>query len=383
MPSAPSERSGFGPDYQGRGLVNLVAELERRLTGSGLIPGLAPDLSDRVPDRPTYVLVLFDGLGSGQLGHPAAKTLAGSHAGDLDAPYPTTTTVSLATLVTGTVPASHGVIGHYMFVPEIGDVVNILKWVTPTGTRVEYPTGGFLPRPNLWERLRQRGIEPITVQPADFERSPLTAMLYRGCRFESAGSVEEAVAAVAAVATVPGRLILAYVPDVDYAAHVWGQRSDAYASALARADTVWSRLAAVIPAGAALVGTADHGLIDYPETAKVLIRDHRYRRLMFFGDARTVLLRGAGEVIGELAAETGAELIGLDRLRRWWGAHPGVEVHPDLGSRSPDAGLLAPPGSVLLPPGFDKRLIGYHGGIEPGERVIPLLVRQAGPDQSR
>jgi hypothetical protein len=39
----------------------------------------------------------------------------------------------------------------------------------------------------------------------------------------------------------------------------------------------------------------------------------------------------------------------------------------------PDAVLLAPPDSVILPRGFDKRLRGYHGGLEPIEVDIPLL----------
>jgi hypothetical protein len=40
----------------------------------------------------------------------------------------------------------------------------------------------------------------------------------------------------------------------------------------------------------------------------------------------------------------------------------------------PDALLLAPEGKVILPRGFDKRLRGYHGGLDEREVRVPLLV---------
>src|SRR5690606_1401282 len=119
------------PDYAGRGLVNLVAELESRLAGTASMPRLVDP--SWIPDADGYVMVLFDGLGSHQLSHPGASELAGDHVADLDAGFPTTTTTSLATLVTGLPPGRHGVIGHLLYLPRLGAVVNTLKWMTPAG----------------------------------------------------------------------------------------------------------------------------------------------------------------------------------------------------------------------------------------------------------
>ena len=47
----------------------------------------------------------------------------------IDAPSPTTT-VSLSCLVTAATPSAHGVIGHLIWLPEMGSVVNTLRWVT-------------------------------------------------------------------------------------------------------------------------------------------------------------------------------------------------------------------------------------------------------------
>ena len=53
-----------GPlSHHSRGLLNLVAEIESRLIGRSLSPGLDPRIAELVPEGRTYVLILFDGLG--------------------------------------------------------------------------------------------------------------------------------------------------------------------------------------------------------------------------------------------------------------------------------------------------------------------------------
>lgn len=359
------------PSYAGRGLVNLVAELERRLTGSASLSGLHAELAESVPEAPTYVFVLFDGLGSHQLDHSAAGPFRESLAGVLDAPFATTTTVSLSTLATAMAPAGHGVLGHLLWLPELQQIVNTLKWITPWGGQVEYDTASLLPSPNLWERLRSAGIEPITVQPGNFQGTALSRALYRGCRFEPIWSEDELVEATVDLARVPGRLILAYLPHVDFAAHVWGQRSGEYADAMRTVASAWERLLIDLPAEVVAIGTADHGHIDYTGADKLLVRDRRFDRLRLAGDPRSVMAWGPDDLIDDLAESTGAEKVSGQAVRDLYG--PGPD-HPELRSRLPDSVLLAPPGRLILPRGFDKRLTGYHGGLEPAERQIPLLV---------
>jgi hypothetical protein len=359
------------PSYDGRGLVNLVAEMERRLTGSAPLPGTGArarrldlrgrHLRGRALRRRRHPPAR----------HPAAGPFRDSLEGTLDAPFATTTTVSLASVATGLAPAAHGVLGHLLWLPGAGKVVNTLKWVTPWGEQVDYDTGGLLPSPNLWERLRSAGREPITVQPADFLDTPLTRALYRGCRFEPGWSDDEIVTATVELAAEPGRLILTYLPPVDFAAHVWGQGSPRYAEALASVARAWERLVARLPDHAVAVGTSDHGHVDYAEDDKILVRDHRFDSLRLAGDPRTVMAWGEPGLIEDMAGLTGAELLGPERFRPLYG--PGPD-HPELDARLPTAVLLAPPGKLVLPRGFDKRLVGYHGGLDPAEVEIPLLV---------
>ncbi|MEE9178927.1 MAG: alkaline phosphatase family protein [Acidimicrobiia bacterium] len=355
------------PSYDGAGLVNLMAELELKLTGQSAFRGLAPDLAASIPEADTYVLVLFDGLGVAQLGDPLAQTLATSRSGTLEAPFPTTTSVSLATIATGLPPSRHGQVAHLMWMPDLGKVVNSLKWVTPAGESVPYGYSSVLPSPNLWERLRDSGVEPVTVQPGDFSGSPLSRVLYRGARFEGAWDVEDLVKATVQLASEPRRLIFTYVPHVDFAGHVFGLESGEFAEAMKVAVGVWERIASLLPPGVALIGTADHGLVEFADDQKQLIRDPRFDELRFGGDTRGLHLWGDKELMSDLADMTGGSLVDGASLI---GPDPTPEALSRLGERV----LLAPDDRALIPKGFDKRLRCYHGGLSTAEVEIPLLV---------
>lgn len=353
------------PALPGRGLANLAAEIEDRLTGKAAFDGLARP--ETLPDAATYVVVLFDGLGVAQLEHPNAERLAADHADTLHAPFPTTTSVSLATMASALPPSRHGMVAHLMWMPELNRVINSLKWVDLTGAPVEHAFAEVLPRPNLWERLRAGRIEPVTVQFDGFAGSPLSRLLYRGARFEGVWDLPEMAKATAELAAVPGRLVFTYFPAVDFAGHVDGLQSDEFAAAMAQAAWLWDRIAADLPPGAALIGTADHGLAGFGEDQKMLIDRDDYPLLRFAGDSRGVQLWGDPAEMDRLASETGGVL-----------ADPATLIGPDptdaalarLGERV----LLPPDDLAVIPSGFDKRLVCYHGGLSRAEVEIPLLV---------
>lgn len=355
------------PDYSGGSLLNLVSELEGRLTGSASALGLHAELAELIPQAGTYVLMLFDGLGDHQLDHPAAASLRAARASALDAVFPTTTSTNLATIATGLAPAAHGLIAHQLYVPGVDQVVNTLKWTTPWGDPVPIEHRSFLPEPNLWERLAAGGIEPITVQPGNFQDSPLSRVLYRGCRYEPIWTIDEIVDATRQLARVPGRFIFSYFPNVDVAAHVHGQDSDEYAAVISAAAGIWDGVASGLPAGTAMVGTADHGHLDYSEQDKVLI-PHRSGQ-QFYGDPRAVLMREMDDE--DLISDLAGRLVDASEYRAWLG--PGPD-HPELAERIPDRILLADPGRLLIPRFMDKRLTGYHGGLAGQEVRIPLMV---------
>ena len=356
------------PDYSGGNLLNLVAEIERRLIGTAPHPGLSPELADAVPAARSFVLALFDGLGDEQLGHPAVGAMRAHRAGSLDSPFPATTTVSLATIATGRSPAEHGLLGYQLWMPTLGAVINTIKWTTLWGEPVDYDTTPFLPAPNLWERLRVPGIEAITLQPWNFERSPMSRMLYRGARFEPWGSEDEAADAAASLVSEPGRLVFLYVPHVDFAAHVGGQTDEGYHEAMGLVDRIWDRLTRRLPREAAAIGTADHGHVDVPLDRQVRLPRLGQEELVLFGDARAMFVRGDG---ASLAANLPATWVPRQEMQHWWG--PG-DRHPEFDERAPDGVLVADDGYALLHRHSDDSLIGQHGAPTEAELRVPLLV---------
>ena len=148
-----------------------------------------------------------------------------------------------------------------------------------------------------------------------------------------------------------------------------GQNSDEYAGAISTAATIWERIASALPAHAVLLGTADHGHIDYREDDKAFI-PHRSGP-EFYGDPRAVLVRRADRELDETVAGLPCRAVATSEYRSWLGS--GGD-HPDLAGRLPERILLADPGRLLIPRFMDKRLIGYHGGLEAEEVRIPLLV---------
>jgi hypothetical protein len=367
LPS-PAMPSITVPDYSGGSLVNLVAELEERLTGSSASPPLHEDLAALIPEASTYVLFLFDGLGSLQLDQPAAAPFAGASKASLDSPFPATTTVSLATIATGLPPSQHGLLGYQLWLPEVQQVVNTIKWTTLWGKSVDFDTGTLLPQPNLWERLRAGGAEPITVQPGDFMGTPLSKALYRGCRYEPAFTVDESIEATIQLAAEPGRLILTYLPHVDFAAHVYGQSAPEYAVAVDTVADAWQQVAAHLPDGATMVGTADHGHIDFHKQNQIRIPKPEHTDRTFYGDGRAMFVKGEG---ASLAENLPATWIPIEEMIGWWGPAP---RHRAFDGRAPDGALVADDDILLLHSRSDDRMTGNHGALTDAERLIPLLV---------
>jgi hypothetical protein len=354
------------PVYEGANLGNLSAELELRLTGSALLPGLSSDLASQIPEAETYILFIADGLGDHQLDHPKATALAESRVGVLRAPFPATTIVSLSTLFSGMAPAGHGVLSHFMHLPEQGGVTNMLKWKDRSGTPLTDDPASFLPAPNLWERLTGSGIEPVTVQPGPFADTPTTRMLYRGCRFEGVWNSNEIVEATLQLSEQPRRLVVAYMPQLDISAHGHGQQSSEYQTSLQQVADVWDRLVRHAPDHVTVIGTGDHGHLDYPPSAKHPVKSRPNAKV--FGDPRALGLQMTDEAAEKLAAGLPATLVSDPR------SYFGPGGHEALSERLPTHLLLADPGHLLLPRYMDDRLIGYHGGLDPREAEVPLLV---------
>lgn len=362
-------------DNDGSGLVNLVADLEFITTSSASAPRLT-NVTIPIPDNHTStVFVLFDGLGSHQLSHPNARDLASAVVGSIHAPFPTTTTVSLATIATGLPPSQHGLIAYQLWIPNVDAVVNTIHMTTMWGERIDQRHEDFLPGPNLWERIARSGVEAIAVQPESFDRTPLTRALYRGASFVGYTTISEAVARTVEVASSPGSFVFLYVPHVDFAAHVAGQTSREYDDAIDQVNSLWAELTSRLPSDVLLVGTADHGHVDIDEAHKVRLTKAQEEGLTLYGDARALFVRGDG---ASLAAGLPGTWVPYSELDDIWGSGP---FHEAFDGRRPDGIIFADDGHAIFHSRSNDRLVGHHGGLSDAERLVPVLVREESEDR--
>jgi hypothetical protein len=326
-------------------------------------------------------VLLIDGLGADLVrAHadlaPTLSALAGP-VGDLSAPCPSTTPVSLATLGTGMPPGSHGILGFVTAVPGEERTLNHVQWGD------DPDPDAWQARPTVFEQAAADGVEVSAVGPYLYKGSGLTRAVYRGADYPGTVGPGDLVALMShALAAAPRTLVYGYIAELDLTGHVRGVDSDSWRAQLALIDRTVEHLVGTLPDDAALLVTADHGMLDVPADTRLDL------------DREAELAEGVRLLAGEPRAryvhtEPGAEADVLDRWRavlgdRAWVASRDEAVASGIFGPVDDA-LAARIGDVVAlargtwaltaterEPG-PSRLIGYHGSLTATETAIPLL----------
>ncbi|MFD1723012.1 alkaline phosphatase family protein [Amnibacterium endophyticum] len=352
-------------------------------TGRTGLAGLLPAALDavagrpnalRLPQRRGVVLLLVDGLGSEALAARAGHARVLSGAPRIDTGVPTTTAAALTTLATGRPPGEHGVVGYTALDPERDRVVNQLR-----GFDQDLPDD-WQRSGTVFERAAEEGMPAFAVGPRHYAGSGFTRQVLRGARYVGARTMEDRLTA-AVDATADGGIAYCYVPELDVAAHRDGWRSGAWTDALETLDGALSTALAGLRRGRTLLVTADHGILDVPEQAHVVLEDV------------PGLLDGVRHLAGEPRllhvhlqpdADPGAH---ADRWRDALGARAQVLTRAE----AVEAGWFGPVDPVVAPrigdllvaasgrtacyraaddPG--RGMVGQHGSWTPAERFVPL-----------
>ncbi|MTV27759.1 alkaline phosphatase family protein [Nitriliruptoraceae bacterium ZYF776] len=377
--------------------------------GAASVAELVPDLVASLTGRPTttpvalpeatrgVVLLVIDGLGRHLLDHHAevAPFLTAASGVTLDAPFPTTTATSLATIGTGRPPGEHGLTGYSFAVPGHDRRLVALTWSwdrqdLDIDARLDVVPEGFQPAPTAFERAAEAGVTPVTVLRPEFTTSGLTRAALRGGEVVPAADLDTTLAAAVAAADRPGRtLVYAHHGDLDTWGHLTGPGSDRWCDELARIDAALARVAADLPAGVAVLVTADHGMVavgddgfvelaDLPELARgvrLLTGDARARQLHVRPGARDEVVAAWREHVGDRAhVLTGEEAVAAG----WFGPVVTDTARTTIG----DVVVSAVAHDVAwvhrdVDP-FGGRLPGLHGALTDVEREVPALVLTRG-----
>jgi hypothetical protein len=364
-----------------------LADLLPSVLASLGVPGERNPL-DLVESRRTVVL-LVDGMGWELLRrHADVAPFLCSRAGrSMTAGFPSTTATSLASLGTGLPAGGHGLTGYTSYVEEAGGSVGWLSWAlaeAPGDLRQVLVPERLQPHRTVFERAADAGVEVTQSAPAQFAGSGLTRAVLRGGRFAGTWTAGDTVAEAAAGAARGDRsLVYCYTGDLDLVGHVRGVASDAWLCQLALVDRFAEELADRLPPDATLLVTADHGMVDVGEQARLDL------------DALPVLTDGVGVIAGEprvrhlhtLPGAT-ADVLAAWRAelgdRVWVGSREdavaaglfGPVVSPVAAGRIGDVVAIAQAQVALVrrtAEPFLSGLVGQHGALTDDELLVPLL----------
>ncbi len=356
------------PDYGGACLTGVVPAL--------LGPGREPPewLPEPAVGASQVVLLVLDGLGWEQLATrwALAPTLAAMAGGPITSVVPTTTATALTSLVTGSPPARHGVVGYRIRTPA-GEVLNVLRWTTPSGdARERVPPDGVQPlEPFL-------GTKPAVVTKGEFADSGFTRAHLAGSELFGWRYPSTLVERTRALLAEGAPFVYAYYPGIDTVAHEHGF-GPLYDAELRAADRLVADLLETLPAGAALVVVSDHGQVDVGDRLLPLDRnlgplvsllsgEGRFRWLHARPGLATRLLETARDLFSAQAwVLTRDEVV----AEGWLGGVPSPAVAARLG----DVAVVAHADVAFIDPAdtgtFALRC--RHGSLTAAEVFVPLL----------
>lgn len=387
-PPIPPVPSGYGQ----RSLADLLPSLAAGLGVPGMTDALGLAGGGAATSR-SALMLLVDGLGAALVEEHAdlAPTLAALIAGrSLDAGFPASTSISVASLGTGLPPAEHGLVGLTMNVD--GHVLDTLKWTVDgrDASTLAAPEQ-IQPHRTVFDRVRTAGFRPVVVSSHLFANSALTRAALRGADYRGTVAHGDLAATVLEELRVPGTLVYAYVSELDTVGHVAGPGSAAWQYQLREIDHLVTLLVDGLPHGTLMTVTGDHGMVRMAGNAVVDYDDYPALQQgvrLIAGEPRVRYLHVADADLDAVRSRW-ADVLGDEA---WIGTRTDVEAAGLLGvlakgprgdvvrSRVGDLVVVATgSGGVVRRTANPvmSSLIGQHGSWTDAERRVALAVHRA------
>jgi predicted AlkP superfamily pyrophosphatase or phosphodiesterase len=363
------------PDYAGANVRGIIPAILGPVSWRTSLPAWMPGL---LADAEQIVVLVVDGLGWDQLRAHAhvAPTIAGLDGCSITTVAPTTTATALTSIATGLTPGEHGVIGYRVVLG--GEVVNMLRWTHDGADRRRSQ-----PPSDIQRYPAFLGASVPVVSPAELCTTAFSEAHLRGSRPVGVRAVSSLPVEIRRELTAGERFVYAYYGGLDRIAHERGF-GEFYDAELRDADRLVGDILTVLPPGAALLVTADHGQVSVADRIVTPSDDLLSLVAMQSGEGRFRWLHARRGAIDELVAAAEQEFgaTGWVRTRRqlidecWFGP----SVPPPVAARLGDVAVVArEPVSYHDPDDSGPfELICRHGSMTSAEVYVPLLAAMPG-----
>jgi len=365
------------PDYDSACIANLVP----RLLGVTDAPDPSDDwLPPSAGRARQIVLLVLDGLGWTQLRARStlAPTLSAAEGIDraITSVAPTTTAAALTSITTGRPPSQHGILGYRLAAGD--EILNMLRWTLGSGwdndARRTVPARRFQPFPSFAGSSR-----PVPVVSKDefggtgFTAAHLGNSPLHGYRVPSSLPIE-----VGRQLRNGEPFIYAYYDGIDRVAHASGF-GDLYDAELRTVDRMVADVVELLPPGAVLMVTADHGQIEVGPHVEMLGSEAMSKVQFFSGEGRFRWIHAHAGAEAALTDElqerfgSSAWVRGRDQLidEGWFGG----PLRDGLISRLGDVALIPFEPIAFMDPADvgENRLACRHGSLTTDEMLVPLV----------
>jgi hypothetical protein len=381
------------PRYGQRSLAEVLPGLLTALGVPTPVGGRAgPPAELSLPPARAAALLLVDGLGAELLrAHAADAPFLASlpDAGPLTAGFPSSTSVSLASLGTGAPPGAHGLVGISF---RAGDgLMDSLHWTSHgvserVDLREQQPPEQVQPLPTAFERAAADGVEVSVVSQRAFRGSGLTRAALRGGRFRGTVAMGDLAAEVITAVHGEGRqLCYGYHAELDGLGHLHGPGSLPWRIQLTQIDRLAALIAENLPPDTLLAITGDHGMvtvdrrfdadtdIDLRRGVLLVGGDPRARHVYPRPGAAADVLATWREVLGDSAWVVPREQAVADG---WFGAvadHTIDRIGEVVVATRGSAAVIRSAAEPQI-----SGMPGQHGSLSATEQLVPLLVHRSG-----
>ena len=356
-------------------------------------PGAAT-VADLVGPADHIVFVIVDGLGLNVVdADHGAEFLAAHVVAELTTVFPSSTPTVLTSFATGRWPVIHGVPSWYLYLEEVDAIATIIHY-SRRGDDRDLGRLGLTPEqayptPSLAAKMAW---STFAVVPEKIADTPFS-LYCRGNstdhgRYGYTGLEDAAEAVLKRLRECSGpTLTNLYIPHVDSASHGYGIGHDATRQAIASVDNLLGRISAHLPPNAAMVVSADHGLVDVAADAHEMEPDDElvgYLEHEPWGTAPSAMLQvredRAVEFEARFRERFGEDfyLLPTDEALELELFGPGP-VSPVTRRRMGNY-LALSAGSSAIHYNYHRtrergpRKVADHGGLTPDEMMIPLIV---------
>lgn len=399
------------PCYEENCISNIPGSI---LSLFGVKTGLSklPFLGDRFDGVEKVVLLILDGFGYNQFLRQRKENqflVEVSEKSDvfaLTSIFPSQTTNALTTLNTGLTPQEHGLFEYYLYMREVGGIVNTLRF-EPIGSVNQnlLAKKGLDPKimfngKNIQATLKEEGIPSFTHIYAPYAYSSSGRLLFEGSTMvPTLKSSDQFVSLRKTLEQEPGPSYhFVHLSNLDTLAHEYGPNSYEYSAEVSVISYVMKKelIDKINPEAAKktlLLTTSDHGGVNivpenitylngFPDLLKNLQYGSEGETILPTGSARDVFLHVKEDKLTEtkllLAKKVGTKAKIVETKEA---INDGL-----FGKGNINTKFLERAGNLLLLPyrnetvwfdhfiDYKYKPLGQHGGLNEDEMLVPLSV---------